>query len=137
MAIADVVGGQPLFFTPALLGSYLFYGVRDPVALTVWAGPVLAYNGAHLLIFLAFGIFMAGLAALADRGAQLWYVAVSIFLIIVPHVLGVPLLFAPIVRSAISLPVIIAATTMAAIVMAGYLWRAHPRLRADVLVAAD
>ncbi|HEY0808732.1 MAG TPA: hypothetical protein VGD49_01175 [Longimicrobiales bacterium] len=125
VAAADLFASHPLFFTPALLGSYLFFDVRDPANVVIWAGPVIAYNGLHLVIFLLFGLFMAALAALADHGQQMWYIAANIFLIVVMHVVGIPILFDPVVSNALSLVTVITATTMAAVGMAVYLWRAH------------
>lgn len=125
VAAADLFASRPLFFTPALLGSYLFFDVRHPTDVVIWAGPVLAYNGVHLLIFLLFGSFMAALAALADRGQQMWYVAANIFLIVVLHVVGIPILFDPYVGRALSIVTVIIATSTASVGMAFYLWRAH------------
>lgn len=115
--------------TPATLGSVLFFGATVPEDIVVEAGPVLAYNGAHLVAFLLLGTFMAWLFALAERGVQMWYTALIIFLVAVLHGVGLPIWFQPAVRSAASLWIVVGAAGVAAAFMAGYLWRAHPRLR--------
>jgi hypothetical protein len=70
MAIANVILGRSPFHTAALLGSTMFYGLDDPSRLTIWAGPVLAYNGFHLLIFLGLGVVAAWFAHFAERAAM-------------------------------------------------------------------
>jgi hypothetical protein len=135
--VVDLLQGRPPFYTPAVLGSVLFYGLRDPVDLVIWPGPILAYNGAHLGVFLLLGTFMAWLASLAERWPQMWYVALVIFLIVVSHGIGLPIWFARAVRTAVSLWVVVAATAAAATGMAVYLWRVHPALRQQVAADED
>ena len=62
----DVAAGAPLR-TPALLGAALFHGVRNPGAVTVTAPLVLGYTLVHLAGFVAFGLAVSGLFALAER----------------------------------------------------------------------
>lgn len=69
----DLVQARSPFYTAALPGSVLFYGLEDPADLVVWAGPVPAYNGIHMLTFLAVGPVAAWLASGAERGPQFWY----------------------------------------------------------------
>src|SRR5512138_2614273 len=71
----DLLSGRPAFYTPSLLGNALFYGVRDPDLARIWPGPVLAFNGCHLLLFLGLGMLASWLAQLAERGPSLWFVA--------------------------------------------------------------
>ncbi len=61
-ALLNALAGKSVFFTAALLGSALFYGARDLAHVAVAAGPVLSYNGVHLLVFVAFGVAAAWLA---------------------------------------------------------------------------
>lgn len=128
----DVIGGRSAFHTAAVLGSVLFFGVRDPAQLTVWAGPVFAYNGAHMLVFLLFGGFMAWLTSLAEKGEQMWYVSLITLLIVLPHVIGLPVWFDVTIGQVLSLWSVVIATTAAAIAMAAYLWHAHPRLHREI-----
>ena len=128
-AIVNLAGGHSAFRTAAELGAALFYGARDPAQVAVTPQYVFAYNGAHLFVFLFFGIAAAWLASLADRGAQLWYVALFLFLFVGFHlVAGVQMLAAPMQR-AIPATMVWVAGVAAALAMAGYLVRAHPRLR--------
>lgn len=128
-AIVNLATGQSPFRTAAELGAALFYGARDPASVAVTPAYVFAYNGAHLFVFLVFGFAAAALASLADRGAQLWYVALFFFLFVSFHLIaGVQALAVP-MQQAISAPMVWVAGIAAALVMAGYLVWTHPTLR--------
>jgi hypothetical protein len=62
----DVGGGAPLQ-TPAILGSAILKGIRDPNLATVSAGPVLGYTILHGLGFIGVGLVAAYLVASAER----------------------------------------------------------------------
>jgi hypothetical protein len=53
--------------TPALLGSALFEGLRDPAAVQVHLDVVLGYTVLHFAAFAAFGILAAALITMAER----------------------------------------------------------------------
>jgi hypothetical protein len=74
----DTWRGQPLF-TPALLGSAVFYGVQTPVGLDVALGPVVGYTILHGLAFVAFGIVAASLMAVSEREPALLIAFVILF----------------------------------------------------------
>ena len=64
--VVDVAAGVPLR-TPAMLGAALFHGARSGGAVTVTAPLVLGYTLVHLAGFVAVGLGVAGLFALAER----------------------------------------------------------------------
>src|SRR5262245_16822611 len=70
--VYDRAAGAPLR-TPALLGSALFFGLREPMELQVTTGPVLAYTVVHVAAFVVFGLAAAGLFALADRDRRVLF----------------------------------------------------------------
>ena len=63
--IVDLAAGMPLR-TPALLGAALFDGVRAE-AVTPTARLVVGYTAVHVAGFVALGLGVAGLFALAER----------------------------------------------------------------------
>jgi hypothetical protein len=132
ISATDLLRGRSPFFTAAALGSVLFYGARQTAELVVQPGPVFAYNGVHLTVFLLFGVFMAWLASLSERGPQIWYLAFTFFVMVVPHVIGLPIWFQSAVRETVSVWFMIVATTVAAAVMTLYLWRKHPLIRREM-----
>jgi hypothetical protein len=135
-AIADPLRGRPLFYTPALLGSTLFYGLHDPADLVVRAGPVIAYNGAHLVVFLILGMIAAWLAYFSERGPQLWYLGFVFLIFVLFHVVVVMYIVTESVRATMPMWMVGGATLVAAIAMVTYLLLVHPGLR-RVLVADE
>lgn len=134
---ADLAAGGPPFYTPALLGSAFFYGLREPGGMEVSPGPVLAYNGFHLVLFLALGTFASWLAHVAERGQAMWYVAVSLFLFVFLHVQGLMLFATEKVRSELSAVGMWVVAVLAVVAMGGYLVWAHPKLRRQLARGDD
>jgi hypothetical protein len=132
IGLLDVLGGRAPFHTVGLLGSVVFFGVRDVADAALWPGPVLAFNGLHLLVFLLLGTLMAWLGSLAERGPQLWYVSLIALLFVLLHLFALPIWFDPAIRPAVSAWTIAIATSTAVVAMFAYLWRSHPRLRERV-----
>jgi hypothetical protein len=128
--VLNLIHGRSVFHTAALLGAHLFYGLETPAELVIAPGPVLAFNGMHALLFLGAGLFMAWLAGLAERIPDGWYLVAVLFLIAMPHVFGLPIWFSETIQAEISLWSAVAASSLAAMAMGGYLLVVHPRLRA-------
>jgi hypothetical protein len=127
-AIINLASGRPGLYTPALLGGALFYGVSDPAQLEIRAAYVFAYNGTHLLIFLALGLVGSWLTAIADRGWQLWYLALFFFLFVAFHVFGLVQFLVLPVRESLSDVALWIAGFAATAVMAAFFVARHPGL---------
>jgi hypothetical protein len=128
-ALLNISQGRSIWYTAALLGSSLFYGLEQPSELVVAAEPVIAFNGVHLALFLLAGAFMAWLAGVVERVQQGWYLGIIVFLIVLPHVFGLPVWFADAVQAEIPLWFVVLATSVAALGMGAFLLAFHPRLR--------
>jgi hypothetical protein len=131
IAIGNVLLGRSPFHTAALLGSAMFYGLDDPRQLMVWAGPVFAYNGFHLFVFLALGIFGAWLASLSEKGPHFWYIGAIAMLFVAFHLFGAYLFVNEGIRSALSPWALLGAGFVAMLAMTTYLVAVHPRLREE------
>ena len=131
VAVANLILGRSPFHTAALLGQALFYGLRDPSQLTIWPGPVLAYNGLHLLVLLGLGVFASWLAYLSERGPHFWYIGVIMMFFVMFHLFGLYLFASEPIRSALSPWALVAGGFAAMSTMSVYLVRVHPRLRAE------
>lgn len=131
-AAANLLGGRSPFYTPAMLGSAMFYALRDPAALVVSPGPVLAYNMVHVLAFLALGMLAAWLVAVSERYPAARFLALFVLVFVGGHVYAGLLIFAePLLRGSAWL-VIAVASIAAAVVMGWYLLRLHPLLRSGL-----
>ena len=133
----DAFRGRPPFHTAAALGSALFYGLEDPAQLVMQPGPVLAYNGLHLVVFLVLGLIMAWLARLAERGPQFWFIAAALFMVVLPHAFGFPIWFSGVVSEVISFWLVVIAASAAALAMGAWFWFTHPLIRARAIEPDD
>lgn len=128
-AVLNMLTGRSPLYTAAMLGSGLLYGLERPEALVIRPAPVLAYNMAHLLVFLAIGLAVSWLVTLAERYVVAVYGILVALLVVAAHLYGGLLLFAEPLLGAWSWWHLGLASAAAAAVMAWYLWRAHPALR--------
>lgn len=129
-AAVNLVAGRSPWYTAGLLGAALFDGAREPATVAMTSANVLAYSALHLAVFLAFGVVGAALAALADRGWQLWFVGVFFFLFISFHLEAAVQAIAAPMSDAISAAAIWGAGLAATVLMGAYILWAHPRIRA-------
>ena len=79
VAGSDTLRGRPPFFTAARLGMWLFGGGDEPLGVSAWAGPMLAYNGLHIVASLVAGVAAALLVFESERLRGFWYVALMAF----------------------------------------------------------
>ncbi|UCG87017.1 MAG: hypothetical protein JSW71_00255 [Gemmatimonadota bacterium] len=128
----NLVMGRSLFHTAALFGSAMFYGLEDPAALQIEAGPVLAFNMLHVLTFLAAGMLASWLVALAERFPAAQYFILVVLIFVAFHVFAALLLFAtPLLGNGAWLIVGISGVVAAAL-MGWYLLTIHPLLRQEL-----
>jgi hypothetical protein len=130
LGVLNLVGGRPFLFTPALLGGAYFYGLVDPAMVAYQPGPVLAFNGLHLVVMLIVGLISAYLAALSEKGPHFWYIAAIIWIFALFHMFGFVLSLTDPLRQAVSPWTLLIAGAVGAVAMAWYLLAVHPRLRA-------
>lgn len=129
--IVDLVAGRA-FYTPAMLGSAVFLGLRDPADVVVTFQAVIGYTMLHVLAFCFVGFAGALLARLVERFPTTFFVVVVFFAIfevgfyIVVALAGQPLLGA-LAWSNVAIGNLIAAGGMGY-----YLWSVHPELRAEL-----
>ena len=128
----DIVQGRSFFFTASMLGEATFYGLTDPANVVVWPGAVFAYNGLHLIGFLFIGMSAAWLAYLAEKGAELWYLGLVLFLLVVAHAVGAVLFMTEGLRAVMPAWVVIAPTVVGLIAMWLYVLRVRPGLRTEL-----
>ncbi len=129
--IIDVIADQP-FFTPAMLGSALFWGGRDPQSVEIAFSTVVAYTMIHLVAFFLVGWIAAAFASMVETFPSTLFLAVVFFAIfefgfyLVVAVLARPLL------GALAWWSVAIGNLIAAAGMGYYLWRAHPGVRASL-----
>jgi hypothetical protein len=76
--IFDALRGKPVL-TPTVLGTAVFYGVKDPTGLEPALGPIAGYTIVHGLLFIAFGVVAAAFIALSEREPALFIAVIILF----------------------------------------------------------
>ncbi len=138
--IIDTINGRP-FFTPAMLGSAVFWGNFDPDAVQalfasdperIFAA-VIGYTMVHVVAFIIVGMIAAALAYEVELFPSTLFVVVVFFAIfefgfyIVVAVLAQPLL------GALAWWNVAIGNAIAALGMGYYLWRKHPKIREELM----
>lgn len=126
--VVDTIAGRP-FFTPAMLGSALFWGLRDPVQVDITVQSVLAYSMMHILSLVLVGLIASAVASQVERTPSTLFLAIVLFaafefgFYIVVAVMGQPLL------GALAWWSVAVSNALAAAGMGYALWRLRPDLR--------
>jgi hypothetical protein len=102
----DLARGIP-FLTPSVLGEVVVLRHPHPVVTSADMTAVGAYTVVHVIAFVAFGLLLAGLVRRGETSSLARYGAFQ----------------------ALIIWSVLAANTLAGVVMAAWLWRRHPRLR--------
>jgi hypothetical protein len=129
MAALNLLEGRSPFYTAALFGSALFYGLTDPATLVIAPGPVLAYNALHLIGFFGLGLVASGLVALSERYPAALYLILFPLILVAAHLFLALSMFAQPLLGAAGPWQLGASSLTAAVLMGWYLWRGHPVLR--------
>ena len=139
--LVDTMAGRPLY-TPAVLGSAAFHGLRDPGLVEVGFDAVGAYTALHIILFVLVGIIASAAAAEARRSPQVMWLLVEFFVVFqIAFYASVWIVFSPLLHALAWINVAVG-NLLAAATMGHYLWRAYPELRAhltfdDAAVSAD
>jgi hypothetical protein len=125
--IFDVLRGKP-FLTPALLGSAVFHGLRDPTGIDPALGPILGYTILHGLAFIAFGVVVAAFIALSESEPALFIAVIILFACFEMFFLGALGAVGASMIGAVVWWAILVGNLLAAIVMLWYFFVGHRAL---------
>ncbi|UCD23005.1 MAG: hypothetical protein JSW51_08005 [Gemmatimonadota bacterium] len=128
----NVLMGRSLFHTAAMFGAAMFYGLEDPAALQISAGPVLAYNMVHVLTLLAVGLFASWLVSLAEEYPAAQYFILVALVFVAFHLFAALLLFAGPLLGGSAWIVVLVGGMAAAVAMGWYLLKTHPLLQKEL-----
>ena len=125
--IVDVIAGRP-FFTPAMLGSAVFWGVHDPAQVVIEYSRIIGYTMIHVSAFIVVGVVAAALAAEVEVAPPTLYLLVVFFAVFeFGFYVTVAILAQPLLGSLAWWNVAIG-NAIAALGMGYYLWREHPKI---------
>src|SRR5687768_3521581 len=120
---------KPLFYTPAALGSALFFGASEPGEVRLTASVVLGYTVLHFAAFMLVGLGIEWLMAEAERHTPALLGMVLFVVTFEVASIGVLSLVASWLFETLAWWSPVIANLLAAAAMIGYLWRKHPVLR--------
>src|SRR6266536_6173146 len=125
--VVDAINGRP-FFTPAMLGSAVFWGAHDPSAVVVEYSRIIGYTMIHVSAFVVVGCIAAALAAEVEVAPSTLFLVVVGFCFfefgfyVLVAILAQPLL------GALAWWNVAIGNAIAAFGMGYYLWREHPKI---------
>lgn len=127
--VVDLIAGRA-FFTPAVLGSAVFWGLRDPATVVVSLQPVLAYTAVHIFAFVIVGAAASFMIAEVEKDAGVVWLLIEFFVVFEIGFYGaVALAFTPLLAELAWINVAIG-NLIAAGVMGTYFWRTRSLSRA-------
>jgi len=130
--VINLLEGEAVFHTAALLGSALFFGARSAPEIVAGPAPVIAYNGVHILVSLAIGMGAAWLIFQTEKSHPLWFIVFFIFLAgFIYSVILVGVLVAE-MTELLSWGIIVLANLAAGVTAGGYLWWRHSKLLVEL-----
>lgn len=133
----NVLAGRSPLYTAAVLGALLVEQAEGAGVVEVAAPAVMAYNGVHLVAFLAIGFAAAWLLFEAEKYPRFWYPVFFLFIAAFIYSLAAILVFAAPVAEAWFWWSVAGANLTGAAVMGAYLRHAHPRLWRELRERAD
>jgi hypothetical protein len=129
--IVDTVNGRP-FFTPAMLGSAVFWGTHDPALVVIEYGRIIGYTMIHVSAFVVVGVVAAALAAQVEEAPSTLFLVIVGFCFfefgfyVLVAILAQPLL------GALAWWNVAIGNAIAAFGMGYYLWREHPKIAEEL-----
>jgi hypothetical protein len=130
--IFDIAGGVPLQ-SPAILGSAILKGIRDPNLVTVSAGPVIGYTIIHGLGFIGVGLIAAFLVSAAEREPAMVLALLIFFAAFEVFFLALIAFWALPVLGVLAWWEILAGNLVASVAMLYYFHRRHPGLARSLI----
>src|SRR5712692_1443974 len=126
--VVDVIAGRP-FFTPAMLGSAVFWGVHDPAHVVIEYSRIIGYTMIHVSAFIVVGVVAAALAA--EVAPPTLYLVIVFFAVFeFGFYVTVAILAQPLLGSLAWWNVAIG-NAIAGLGMGYYLWHVHPKIAAS------
>lgn len=133
--IYDTARGRPLW-TPAVLGTAIFWGVSRPDSVQVTGATVIGYTIVHVLAFVGFGIVAACMMVASEREPALFVAFLTLFGVFEVFFLVVLRTLSEQMFGALGWWAILAGNFLAAAGMLWFLVRGHPRLPSTVVGAS-
>jgi hypothetical protein len=128
--LLDTIAGHP-FQTPSLLGQVVLLGDRTP-DMHLAFGAILLYTAFHFIVFSLIGIGLVALVHWGTDNPVVRYALLPLFLVFEVLFYGLLGVLSERTHELFPFWAVVSANTLAAVVMAYYLWRRHPAFRESI-----
>lgn len=136
-AAINLIQGRSVFYTAALFGSAMFYGLEDPSDLVITWTAILNYNMFHALVFVVLGLLASWLVTFTEKYPVVWLLAVFAVVFVGVHIYTFMVLFTEPLLGTVAWWQIGLASLAAAGVMGLVLLKLHPILRTEIEEIAE
>jgi hypothetical protein len=126
--LLDVIAARP-FFTPAALGSALFFGAQSETEVSMSAGVIAGYTVLHAALFFGAGLLFVKVADYLEQRPQRVLLVLLTAILLEALLLATIAVYAEWILGALGIWAITVANGLAILVMAWQAWRTHPALR--------
>lgn len=127
--ILDLLKGKPLI-TPSVLGEVILLRNTTPSLDVVNSRAVLGYTALHLAVFIILGLAVERLVVLSERHGVWRFALLMLFVVFELFFYGLVQVGFTATQGLFPLWSVLAANTLAAVVMGWWLYRRHPALKA-------
>jgi hypothetical protein len=128
--ILDFVSRTP-FYTPAALGSVLFYGAEGPQEIHRTFGTIWGYTVVHFVAFMALGALFVWMVDKVQNVPSRWLMVLMSFILLDGLFAGTLMMVGQWVISSLGVWAVAVANVVAVVLMAMITWRTRPALRAE------
>lgn len=130
--VLDIVRNRP-FYTPAALGSLLFFGAASPTEVRIDLAVIAAYTLLHLAAFALVGLMLEWIAKRIERAPGMWLMVLLLFITLEALFIGTAGSVSGSVLGELGYWAIAIANLVAVTAMGSWIWSSHPRLRHELV----
>lgn len=132
LALFHAIQGESLFHSAAAMGTVLFYGEQASQQFTVAAGPVLAYNGVHLLGSIIVGLVAAFFVFGTESHHAFWYFTFTAVIAAVVYSITIFGVFGVEIGGVLEWSTVVVGTAAWTVALVTYFWWAHRGLMEEI-----
>jgi hypothetical protein len=125
--LVDTIDGRP-FFTPAMLGSAVFWGVHDPAHVVIEFSRIVGYTMIHVSAFVVIGVMASWLVMKTEEVPHAMFLVIVLACFFEFGFYIFLAILAPPLLGALAWWSVAVGNGIAALGMGTYFWRMHPAL---------
>lgn len=132
LALLHALQGESIFHSAAAMGTVLVYGEQAFQQFAVTAGPVLAYNGVHLVGSIIVGLVASFLVFETESHHAFWYFTFTVVIAAVVYSVTIFGVFGVEIGGVLEWSAVVVGTAAWTLAMVTYFWWAHRGLMDEI-----